>query len=241
MTTSRFIIISSLFVGKCFFFEEKEGEMFGGSEIMCNFGATMTQLAMKRLYLIGIFLSLTMALPAQLSKNVYITLDVSGSMSGDKYVLANYTTQMIVTLCDYDDDVHMIVYGQEKILSKERNPLLPIQRPMNSLSFGRPMSTMSQFDDIIGLDKIKVFHINDSKNERESHKDRHENIGFGKIGYDALMKFINDERFTDIPKILETPYVKNGDDSFPPYKYEIEMIRRGLFNHNLIEDVINQK
>lgn len=100
---------------------------------------------------------------------------------------------------------------------------------------------MKEFDEIIGLDKIKVFHINDSKNERESHKDRHENIGYGKIGFDPLMKFINDERFINIPKILETPYVKNGDDSFPPYKYEIEMIRSGNFNNNLIEDVINQK
>ncbi|MBO4667878.1 MAG: deoxyribonuclease IV [Bacilli bacterium] len=100
---------------------------------------------------------------------------------------------------------------------------------------------MNEFDKIIGFDKIKVFHINDSKNERGSHKDRHENIGFGCIGFEPLMKFINDPRFINIPKILETPYVKNGDDSYPPYKYEIEMIRRGIFNNNLINDVINNK
>ena len=100
---------------------------------------------------------------------------------------------------------------------------------------------MSEFDTIIGLDKIKVFHINDSKNDRESHKDRHENIGYGHIGFDALMQFINDERFVNIPKILETPYVKNGEESYPPYKQEIRMIRSGVFNNNLIEDVIMNK
>ena len=100
---------------------------------------------------------------------------------------------------------------------------------------------LDEFDKTVGLDKIKVFHINDSKNERGSHKDRHENIGFGHIGFNALMRFILDERFKDIPKILETPYVKAGDDSYPPYKYEIEMIRSGKFNENLINEVIMNK
>ena len=100
---------------------------------------------------------------------------------------------------------------------------------------------MKKFDEIIGLDKIKVFHINDSKNERESHKDRHENIGFGTIGFDTLMKFVYDERFKDIPKILETPYVKDGDDSYPPYKYEIEMIRNKKFDSKLIDKIITSK
>ena len=97
---------------------------------------------------------------------------------------------------------------------------------------------MKEFDEVVGLDKIKVFHINDSKNERESHKDRHENIGFGCIGFDALMRFINDERFSDIPKILETPYVKDGEENYSPYKYEIEMIRNQTFDSNLINVII---
>ena len=63
----------------------------------------------KILLLITALFALT--LYAQQPKQVYITLDVSGSMGGNKYVLANYTTQMIVALCDADDDVHMIVYG----------------------------------------------------------------------------------------------------------------------------------
>ena len=100
---------------------------------------------------------------------------------------------------------------------------------------------MNEFDQTIGLDKIKVFHINDSKNERGSHKDRHENIGFGMIGFDALMRFVYDERFKDIPKILETPYVKDNDDSYPPYKYEIEMIRSGKFDQDLINKILTNK
>ena len=86
-------------------------------------------------------------------RQVYITLDVSGSMTGNKYVLANYTTQMIVTLCDEDDDVNMIVYGQPKRLSGESNPLSVIQKNIHTLNFGRPMSNGSQFDDIIGFNR----------------------------------------------------------------------------------------
>lgn len=100
---------------------------------------------------------------------------------------------------------------------------------------------LKEFDNVIGLDKIKVFHINDSKNPIESHKDRHENIGFGTIGFDTLIKFIYDERFSDIPKILETPYVTSGVDSIPPYKYEIQMIRNKVFDPELINKIILNK
>ena len=97
-----------------------------------------------------------------------------------------------------------------------------------------------EFDDLIGLDKIKAFHINDSLNPRESHKDRHANIGFGTIGFEPLLRFIYDERFMNIPKILETPYVKGKKDSYPPYKEEIEAILEKNFNKNLFEEVINK-
>ncbi len=99
---------------------------------------------------------------------------------------------------------------------------------------------LKEFDNLIGLDKIKVFHINDSLNERGAKKDRHANFGFGKIGFNPLMKFITDERFKDIPKILETPYVKSGDNSYPPYKYEIAMIRSGEFDPLLLEKIIKE-
>ncbi len=102
-------------------------------------------------------------------------------------------------------------------------------------------NVIKEFDSIIGLDKIKVIHLNDSKNQLNSHKDRHENIGFGKIGFDTLVKVLNDYRFEKIPKILETPYVSiDKSNSFPPYKEEIKMLKNGLFNSNLLKDIVDK-
>ncbi|MCR4562456.1 MAG: deoxyribonuclease IV [Bacilli bacterium] len=80
---------------------------------------------------------------------------------------------------------------------------------------------LSDFDRLIGLDRLKVIHLNESKNPRSSHKDRHENLGYGQIGFDNLLKWVYDPRLKDIPKILETPYINEK----PPYKTEISMIR----------------
>ena len=100
---------------------------------------------------------------------------------------------------------------------------------------------LNLFDTEIGIDYIKVVHINDSKNELGSHKDRHENIGLGTIGYDNLMNVIYNEKLKDIPKILETPYVTKDDASkekvYPPYKQEIEMIKNKKFDNKLIEKI----
>lgn len=92
------------------------------------------------------------------------------------------------------------------------------------------------FDEVIGLDKVGCVHVNDSKNENGAHKDRHENFGFGHIGFDMLMNVIYNERLEDIPKILETPYV---DREYPPYKYEIEMIKNKKFDNELIDKIRN--
>ena len=104
---------------------------------------------------------------------------------------------------------------------------------------------INEFDKEIGIDYIKVIHINDSKNEIGSHKDRHENIGLGTIGFDTLIKIIYDDRFKNIPKILETPYVTENDESkekiYPPYKYEIKMIREKNYNPNLLNDIRNNR
>ena len=99
---------------------------------------------------------------------------------------------------------------------------------------------INEFDKVIGLSYLKVIHVNDSKNKLESHKDRHENIGFGFLGFDTVMKIFNDERFRDIPKILETPYVPSLDNknNYPPYKYEIAMIKSGVFDPNLKNKII---
>ena len=97
------------------------------------------------------------------------------------------------------------------------------------------------FDKEIGLSYIKCIHINDSKNDLGSHKDRHENLGFGNLGFDNLINIIYNERLKNIPKILETPYVAPVEDPkkkiYPPYKYEIEMIRNKKFDSDLIEKI----
>ena len=93
---------------------------------------------------------------------------------------------------------------------------------------------LNKFDEMIGLEKIGCIHINDSKNALNSHKDRHENIGFGTIGFDKLIKIIYNEKLENIPKILETPYV---DREYAPYKYEIEMIKNKIFDKDLIEKI----
>lgn len=84
---------------------------------------------------------------------------------------------------------------------------------------------MEEFDRVIGLDMLQVLHVNDSKNPRGSHKDRHANIGYGTIGFDNIMKVINHPRLESLPKILETPFV----DGKPPYKQEISMIKNDKF------------
>ena len=89
---------------------------------------------------------------------------------------------------------------------------------------------MEEFDKVIGLDRLKVLHINDSKNPQGSHKDRHANIGFGTIGFDALNKIAHHPALTELPKILETPYV--GPDKkhqVPPYGAEIKWLKTGDF------------
>lgn len=96
---------------------------------------------------------------------------------------------------------------------------------------------LDSFDNIIGIDKIHCVHINDSKNENGAHKDRHENFGFGKIGFDTLINIIYNERLENVPKILETPYV---DKIHAPYKYEIEMIRAKKFDSELLDKITNQ-
>lgn len=95
-------------------------------------------------------------------------------------------------------------------------------------------SFLDKFDEVIGIENIGCVHVNDSKNDLGSHKDRHENIGFGKIGFDTLMGVIYNKRLENIPKILETPYV---DREYPPYKFEIEMIKNKKFDEELISKI----
>lgn len=100
---------------------------------------------------------------------------------------------------------------------------------------------IDQFDRILGKDQIAVFHINDSKNPRGAAKDRHANIGFGEIGFDALSYIVHHKDFEQIPKILETPYLpdpENKKKSYAPYKYEIEMLKSKKFDPEISKKIL---
>ncbi len=94
---------------------------------------------------------------------------------------------------------------------------------------------LNQFDQIIGIDKIHCVHLNDSKNALAAHKDRHENLGLGTIGYNTLLNIANNEQLKNVPKILETPYVEK---LYPPFKFEIDSLKKGVENPYLIQDII---
>lgn len=94
---------------------------------------------------------------------------------------------------------------------------------------------LNDFNNVIGLDYLKVVHVNDSKNLIGSHKDRHANIGYGTIGFNNLINFIYNPLISNRIFILETPYI----DGFPPYKFEIASLQNKEFNNTLVEDIKN--
>ena len=100
---------------------------------------------------------------------------------------------------------------------------------------------LDDFDKLIGLERIGCVHVNDSKNPLGSHKDRHENIGLGTIGFNNILGVIYNPRLEGIPFILETPYISKIDNEkekvYPPYRFEIEMLRLKKFNTHLLEDI----
>ena len=100
---------------------------------------------------------------------------------------------------------------------------------------------IEKFDKLIGKDQIAVFHINDSKNVLGAKKDRHANLGFGEIGFDAISYIVHHKDFEEIPKILETPYIPlptKAKKSYAPYRYEIEMLRANAFQTNIIDTIL---
>lgn len=158
-----------------------------------------------------------------------------------------------------DESVCVIIEtmaGKGTELCRDINELKYVLDNLKGLNFGVTLDTchlhdsgvsislfdeyLSKFDRLIGIEKIKCIHVNDSKNVMGSHKDRHENIGFGEIGFDALINVIYNESLKNVPKILETPYVKDGKASYAPYKFEIEMIKNKEFNPVLIEDILEK-
>lgn len=95
---------------------------------------------------------------------------------------------------------------------------------------------IKHFDEVVGKSYISVFHVNDSKNEMGAAKDRHENFGFGYIGFDALLQVIYHPDFLQVPKILETPFVEKK----APYLEEIQMIRDQTFDPELKNKIIEK-
>lgn len=83
-------------------------------------------------------------------------------------------------------------------------------------------NVIDEFDSVIGLDRLKAIHLNDSKFGLNSHKDRHEKIGHGELGLDAIVEIINHEKFRNLPFFLETPNDVSG------YHEEIKLLR-GLY------------
>ncbi len=104
-------------------------------------------------------------------------------------------------------------------------------------------NVLKTFDKVIGLDKLACIHVNDSINDMGAKKDRHANLGHGTLGFNNLINVIHHPLLKDVPKILETPYVTFDDESkerlYPPYKFEIEMIKTKIENPTLIEDIRN--
>ena len=101
---------------------------------------------------------------------------------------------------------------------------------------------LEEFDRIIGLDRLKVIHVNDSKNPQGAAKDRHANIGFGEIGFDALNAIVHHPKLAHLPKILETPFVgEDKKNKKAPYLYEIDMLKKQVFNEGLLEDILNER
>lgn len=126
------------------------------------------------------------------------------------------------------EEIKMIIDGIQK---KERIGVCLDTCHMSD--YGYDLLSVDEFlakvDEVVGLHYVRVVHINDSKNPVGSHKDRHENIGFGQIGFEKLYNIVHHEALKDIPKILETPYINKK----APYREEIEMLLENKFNAQL--------
>lgn len=100
---------------------------------------------------------------------------------------------------------------------------------------------LTEFDKIIGLNRITTIHLNDSKFGLNSHKDRHANLGYGELGFDLLQEVAYLPEFASIPKIMETPLIVDPDNpkkKYSPYKLEISELRTKTFDDKLAEHVL---
>lgn len=180
----------------------------------------------------------------------YIVLHPGSSVGIDRLTALDNIADALKQVLEGDEDITILLEtmaGKGTELGINIDELKYIIKSVNNDKLGVCLDTchlndsgvdinnfeiyLNIFDREIGLDKVHCIHINDSKNSLGARKDRHENIGFGTIGFDAISKVCNIERLKDVPKILETPYI-NGK---APYKEEIEELRNNKFNPNLKE------
>lgn len=98
-------------------------------------------------------------------------------------------------------------------------------------------TVLEKFDEIIGLDRLVCVHVNDSKNVQGAKKDRHANLGFGEIGFDALCHVVHHPKLSSVVKILETPYV----EEHPPYRHEIAMLKAKKFDETILDKIKGEK
>ena len=180
----------------------------------------------------------------------YIVLHPGSSVGIDRLTALDNIVNALKQVLEGDEDITILLEtmaGKGTELGINIDELKYIIKSVNNDKLGVCLDTchlndsgvdinnfeiyLNIFDREIGLDKVHCIHINDSKNPLGARKDRHENIGFGTIGFDAIYKVCNIERLKDVPKILETPYI-NGK---APYKEEIEELRNNKFNPDLKE------
>ena len=180
----------------------------------------------------------------------YIVLHPGSSVGIDRLIALDNIIDALKQVLEGDENVTILLEtmaGKGTELGINIDEIKYIIKSVNSNKLGVCLDTchlndsgvdinnfevyLNIFDKEIGLDKIGCVHINDSKNPLGARKDRHENIGFGTIGFDPIYKVCTSARLKDVPKILETPYI-NGK---APYKEEIEELRSNKFNHNLKE------
>lgn len=190
----------------------------------------------------------------------YIVLHPGSATTGTREDAINDIASGLKIILDNKNDVNILLEtmaGKGNEIGKNFEELKKIMELVNSPKLGVCLDTchisdagydisnfdkvLEEFDKIIGLYKLKCIHINDSKNIKGSAKDRHENIGFGSLGFDNLIKIIYHPKLENIPKILETPYISKKDNDkekiYPPYKFEIDMIKKKKFNNKLFEDI----
>jgi len=149
--------------------------------------------------------------------------------------------------------IKQIIKGLNEVLDKEQTAQIALETMAGKgTEIGRTFEELAAIIDGVTLnEKLSVTfdtcHTNDagynvkedSKNPQGSHKDRHANIGFGTIGFDALNKIVHHDKLAQLPKILETPYVgEDKKNKKAPYGFEIAMLKQQTFDPALLDKIL---